>query len=97
MLHSYGNTTNGNAVGKIHGAVNGIYNPFVLGILNQVAGFFGEDVVVGVIFPDHFDNGFFRGMIHFGYQVIDTFLVRDLEFEVNETSHFIRRRLNGLQ
>ena len=97
MLHGNGNTANGYAVGKIHGSVDGINDPFVLGILDQVAGFFGEDMVVGIIFPDHVDNGFFRGMIHFGNQVVDAFLVRDLEFEVNETPHFIRRRLNGFQ
>ncbi len=77
-----------NTVGKVDRTVDRVNDPFILGILDDLAGFFTQDMMTGKMTMDRTDDGLFGSMISFGDQVIHAFLVADPEGGVEETYYF---------
>ena len=63
MFNTNRNTVQGNTMSKIDSAINRVNDPFIIGILDDLAGFFTQDMMIGKIFANNFKNCFFRSMI----------------------------------
>lgn len=72
------------AVDEVGGAIQRVNDPDKIRVLRAMHAtrFFGPDGVTGVGTQQGFDDEFFRGLVHFGHEVIDLFLRHADRFHV---------------
>jgi len=71
---------------EVHGPVDGVDYPFIVGVHNDLSSLFAEDVVIGIVFLYYFKDRFFRGVVCFRNQVINAFLIGDGELSPENTA-----------
>lgn len=84
LLQANGDAAEGNAMRIVDRAIDGVDDPFVFAVHDDLPYLLAHDKVIGKSLLDDLENGFFGGMVGFGHQVVNSFFITDLQVLIIE-------------